>query len=171
MSQGFWLLIPSKIMNLQETLTEHYNNYQLKYLTNEQGEQLEIKNPYRHDNILVYCSDCEYIFCFATQHAHFTDTSSLCRYIDDFLSDLKVAVEFYLNNRPIFGGDVTIRDVDLWTSAGIELYLLTTGISLKTLVKQDSLDILTIKISSWSGQHDYTIHVSYHDGNYIVQQQ
>ncbi len=54
----------------------------------------------------------EYYFSFATQHRHTSDKNELIEIIKSFINAEKAAIEFYLNGKNRFGGEIEVSLLD-----------------------------------------------------------
>jgi len=88
----------------------------------------------------------EYIVSFATQHCHFEDDCyQVFEYINDIINDKSLPIEFFLNDKDLFGGELSRDEYD--------------NISVDVLVKhfgcnEDYILNLFYEIHSWSGTYD-----------------
>ena len=77
----------------------------------------EIKNPHWEENIKVV-DDGEITVYFASQHAHMeqmekNNIDGLTEYINDFLHEKKVVIEFFVGYSNILGGERYLSDIDI----------------------------------------------------------
>ena len=88
----------------------------------------------------------EYIVSFATQHCHFEDDCyQVFEYINNIINDNSLPIEFFLNDKDLFGGELSRDEYD--------------NISVDVLVKhfgcnEDYILNLFYEIHSWSGIYD-----------------
>ncbi len=87
----------------------------------------------------------EYIVIFSTQHAHYEDIDDVLDYINDIINEQVLPIEFYLDNKNIFGGDIPL---DLFNSLTIKSLANYFGFS------EDYISNLDYQITSWNGNYD-----------------
>ena len=89
----------------------------------------------------------EYIVAFSTQHRHFDaeDADELLDYIRSILDDRTLPLEFYQDEKPRFGGEIQVEDLDLLSVS----YLANEY----GFIHADLLS-LEYEIHSWSGKYD-----------------
>ena len=90
-------------------------------------------------------SNNEYIVIFSTQHAHFEDIDDVLDYINDIINEQVLPIEFYLDNKNIFGGDIPL---DLFNSLTIKSLANYFGVS------EDYISNFDYQITSWNGNYD-----------------
>lgn len=88
----------------------------------------------------------EYIVSFKTQHCHFeNDYEEIFEYINNIINDKSFPIEFFLNNKDLFGGEISKEEYD--------------NISIDSLAKhfgcsEDYILDFSYEIHSWSGKYD-----------------
>ena len=89
----------------------------------------------------------EYIVQFSTQHCHFDaeDADGLLDYIRSILNDQALPLEFYLDGKPGFGGEIPLEDLDRLSVSYLE--------NEYGFIHADLLS-LDYEIHSWSGKYD-----------------
>ena len=90
-------------------------------------------------------SNNEYIVIFSTQHAHFEGIDDVLDYINDIINEQVLPIEFYLDNKNVFGGDIPL---DLFNSLTIKSLANYFGFS------EDYISNLDYQITSWNGNYD-----------------
>ncbi|MBQ8257958.1 MAG: hypothetical protein IJY97_00200, partial [Clostridia bacterium] len=80
-------------------------------------ESAIIYNPFGNDNLYVYyMSDDEYdpfMVRFSYQHQHLPDIQSVKVWIDKIISGDLFAIEFFVDGRDCFGGEITREELDI----------------------------------------------------------
>lgn len=127
-------------------------------ITEEPNNELRIRNCLNGNKISVFKESyytqhmknvyAEYIVCFATQHRHFgqEDADDIAEYVTGILNDDILPLEFYLNGKDRFGGEIKKNDIE--------------RLSYDNLTKQygqyagDAWLSLEYEIRSWSGKYD-----------------
>lgn len=106
-------------MELFDRLTDTYTGYETRIESGNGKECFLIVNPFWDANISVSYED-GIIFRFCFQHAHFDgcddmdkNIDSLVEYINTFLNDKQVAVEFFQGERNLFGGSRYLDDINI----------------------------------------------------------
>ena len=88
----------------------------------------------------------EYIISFATQHRHFeNDVEEIKEYLSNIMNDQILPIEFYKNNKNIFGGEITI---DLYNNLSNKALADYYGCS------EEDISNYEYEIHSWSGKYD-----------------
>lgn len=90
-------------------------------------------------------SNNEYIVIFSTQHAHFEDIDDVLDYINDIINEQVLPIEFYLDNKNVFGGDIPL---DMFNNLTIKSLANYFGFS------EDYISNLDYQITSWNGNYD-----------------
>lgn len=81
--------------------TEKEDNTEYAKITNEEFDDVI--------EIFYYPEDYyEYYFSFATQHRHTSDKNELIEIIKSFINAEKTAIEFYVNGKKQFGGEIEV---------------------------------------------------------------
>ena len=110
------------------------------------GEKLEIYEE-------QYCSSdmkdvfVQYIVCFSTQHRHFDDLSEAENYIRMILTDDVLPIEFYIDGKRKFGGEISKADFE---RLSIEFLADRFGYTVDYIAQFD------YEIHSWSGKNNIT---------------
>ena len=104
---------------LTEKLTKVYEKYETKIESKNDGNYFVIVNPFWDENIQISDED-GIIFFFSFQHAHFDycdniddNIDCLIEYINAFLEEDRVAIEFLRGSTNLFGGDRSQDDIDI----------------------------------------------------------
>lgn len=110
----------------------------------ESGEKIEIyeDKSYSRDTKEEYL---QYIVCFSTQHCHFDDLSETEEYIRMILTDEVLPIEFYLDGKRQFGGELTR---DQYKGLNNELLAKLFGYTAEYISGFD------YEIHSWSGKYN-----------------
>ena len=120
------------------------------------NDRAVIKNPANDNRIEVFRETyaphapgeppyTEYIVCFSTQHRHMEDLDEVRDYIRMIMRDEVLPIEFYLNGKPGFGGEITKEEFTRLTpESAAELF----GLSPAYIRQFDC------QITSWSGKLD-----------------
>ncbi len=105
-------------MELFSKLTEVYKSYNTKIEKINGFDCFVIINPFGGDNIQVFDDD-GILFSFSYQHAHFDygedkdeNMEYLMDYVNDFLDEKQVVIEFFQGDINLFGGSRYIEDID-----------------------------------------------------------
>lgn len=106
-------------MELFNKLAETYASYETKIESVNGTDNFIIINPFWDENIRVSFED-GIIFFFSFQHAHFdycddldANIDCLVEYINAFLSEKQVAVEFFQETTNLFGGSRCLDEMNL----------------------------------------------------------
>ena len=115
--------------------------------TGEQIEVLEEKYYPKRDSITGTEDEAfvEYIVYFSTQHAHFEDLDDALEYVAAIIADEVLPIEFYLNGKRSFGGEITQADFEELSD---ELLAAEFGYFAK------DLSLFEYEIHSWSGRYN-----------------
>ncbi|MCL2817011.1 MAG: hypothetical protein FWD39_01315 [Clostridiales bacterium] len=106
---------------LKERLTETHSNCETKIKTEGGVNYFVIVNPSGGDDIRISCTDGEGInLSFASQGAHFgfcaenidDNVDALMGYINDYLCEKKVFIEFFHEETTLFCGEAYLNDLD-----------------------------------------------------------
>ena len=110
---------------LSEKLAVKYKDYETSVESENGMKYFVIINPFWNENIRI-TDDDGIIFFFSFQHAHFDycdDTNEnikcLIEYIDSYLSENRVVVEFLQDGKNLFGGDGCRNDIDMSSGESI----------------------------------------------------
>ncbi|MBR3299813.1 MAG: hypothetical protein IKI64_11565 [Clostridia bacterium] len=87
----------------------------------------------------------EYIVYFSTQHAHFEDLDDALEYVEAIIADEVLPIEFYLNEKRRFGGEITKEDFEELSAEFLASYY---GYTLEYLSQFE------YEIHSWSGRYN-----------------
>ena len=89
-------------------LRAHYPNRRITIRTNEHGHAFaEIETEGEPVTVWYDAEDPQpYMVCFAYQHIHCFNEEDALEWTEEFLSGEKSAIEFFVGNRPIVGGDI-----------------------------------------------------------------
>jgi len=120
-------------------LSEVYKDYEI-WLESEVGiDYIVIVNPFGGENIRISDED-GIIFFFSYHHAHFDygvdiddNIDCLVDYINSFLYERHVAIEFFHGDTNLFGGSRSLDDID--ASSGETLLKSFTGDNFSSLQK------------------------------------
>ena len=130
------------IKNINNIRYELKDNLLIIYNLNNDNKIEVINEIYKYEDSY---SD-EYIVSFATQHCHFEDDcDQVFEYINNIITDNYLPIEFFLNDKDLFGGELSRDEYD--------------NISIEVLVKhfgcnEDYILNLFYEIHSWSGTYD-----------------
>lgn len=138
-----------------DKLSVVYKKYNTRISLQNEILQFEIINPHKQENITVTNCDDELIFYFSYQHAHFrNEIDELISYINCFLSDEYVALEFFDGDKDLFGGGVSLQDVDVFSVNEIVAHFNYNLKSLDYYMNRSKRKIISYKIRCWSGTYD-----------------
>ena len=87
----------------------------------------------------------EYIVCFSTQHRHFEDLDDALEYVEAIIADEVLPIEFYLNGKRRFGGEIAKADFE---ELSVEFLAAHYGYSVEYLSQFE------YEIHSWSGRYN-----------------
>ncbi len=87
----------------------------------------------------------EYIISFSTQHCHLDDMEDVIDYVQRIIEDETLPLEFYLDGKRRFGGDILRAQLPLLSQAWL------AG---RFMVPQEQLAAYQFEIHSWSGKYD-----------------
>ena len=88
----------------------------------------------------------EFIVSFATSHRHFeNDMKDIIEFIDEIMKDKILAIEFFFDNKDVFGGEITR---DLYNNLSINNLVSYFGL------KSDDILNFEYEIHSFSGECD-----------------
>ena len=87
----------------------------------------------------------EYIVEFATQHRHFDDWEDTIDYVRELLEDETLPLEFYLDGKRRFGGDILRAQLPLLSQAML---------AERFMVPPEQIAAYQFEIYSWSGKYD-----------------
>lgn len=115
--------------------------------TGEHIEVLEEKYYPKRDSITGTEDEAfvEYIVYFSTQHAHFEDLDDALEYVAAIIADEVLPIEFYLNGKRSFGGEIAKSDFEVLSA---ELLSSEFGYFAK------DLSLFEYEIHSWSGRYN-----------------
>ena len=106
-------------MELFTKLTEAYKDYETRTELENGVNYFVIVNPFGGENIQISDED-GIIFFFSCQHAHFDfyddiddNIDCLIEYINSFLHEKQVAIEFFQGDINLFGGSRCLDDLDM----------------------------------------------------------
>jgi predicted transcriptional regulator len=109
-------------------------------------------------------------FYFSYQHAHFqNDIDELILYINCFLSDDYVALEFFDGDKDIFGGGVSLQDVDIFSADAIAARFGHNADLFNYYIDRSKSKAISYKARSWSGLHDVDAVIRKEGNSYIVE--
>jgi len=139
-----------------DKLKSIYTKYEFKISNINNTNIFEIINPFKNGNISVYLDEDDLTFYFSSQHCHFhNDFDGLVEYIDGFLSEKYVAIEFYISGKDSCGGSLDITEVDFSSPISIaKCFFKTNEITQNWFIEQFKNDKYQYKIRSWSGSKD-----------------
>lgn len=86
-----------------------------------------------------------YIVEFATQHRHFEDMEDAIDYVRELLEDETLPLEFYLDGKRRFGGDIRRAELPLLSQAML---------AERFMVPPEQIAAYQFEIYSWSGKYD-----------------
>lgn len=100
-------------MKVRATLINAYRDRQTEMWVRKGVLTFVIVNPHWDENITVESLHNELTFYFSYQHAHFDrDLEGLLAYIDGFLNEDHVVIEFFREEERLFGGARPLADLD-----------------------------------------------------------
>ena len=142
-------------MKLFETIIHAMTDYdvsvevkehELTIVNQENGNKLHVYEDMGYSQDMTICY-VEYIVEFSTQHHHFDadDEDDILEYILAILNDKVLPLEFYMNGKRRFGGEIEAEGLD--------------KLSVPFLAQQygyasDYLLAFEYEIHSWSGKYD-----------------
>jgi hypothetical protein len=157
-------------MDFFDKLSAVYNKYNTQISLQNDIPQFEIINPHKQENIIVTSCDDELTFYFSYQHAHFqNDIKELISYIDCFLSDEYVALEFFDGENNLFGGGVSLQDIDIFS---VNELAARFGYNLETfdyIINQSKCRVISYKACCWSGLYDADVTIRKKMDDFIVE--
>ena len=86
----------------------------------------------------------EYIVEFATQHRHFEDMEDAIDYVRELMDDETLPLEFYLDGKRRFGGDILRAQLPLLSQAML---------AERFMVPPEQIAAYQFEIYSWSGKY------------------
>lgn len=115
--------------------------------TGEHIEVLEEKYYPKRDSITGTEDEAfvEYIVYFSTQHAHFEDLDDALEYVAAIIADEVLPIEFYLNGKRSFGGEIAKSDFKVLSAEFLASYY---GYTVEHLLQFE------YEIHSWSGRYN-----------------
>lgn len=115
--------------------------------TGEHIEVLEEKYYPKRDSITGTEDEAfvEYIVYFSTQHAHFEDLDDALEYVAAIIADEVLPIEFYLNGKRSFGGEIAKSDFEVLSAEFLASYYGYTV---------EHLSQFEYEIHSWSGRYN-----------------
>ena len=115
--------------------------------TGEHIEVLEEKYYPKRDSITGTEDEAfvEYIVYFSTQHAHFEDLDDALEYVAAIIADEVLPIEFYLNGKRSFGGEIAKSDFEVLSAEFLASYY---GYTVEYLSQFE------YEIHSWSGRYN-----------------
>lgn len=157
-------------MKLFEKLSSTYEKFETQISVQNNTPQFEIINPHKPENIIVKIHNNELTFYFSYQHAYFqNDIAELILYINCFLSDDYVALEFFDGDKDIFGGGVSLQDVDIFSADAIAARFGHNIDSLNYYISRSKNKAISYKARSWIGIHDVDAVIRKEGNSYIVE--
>ena len=87
----------------------------------------------------------EYVVEFATQHRHFEDMEDAIDYVRELMEDETLPLEFYLDGKRRFGGDIRRAELPL---------LSRSMLAERFMVPPEQIAAYRFEIYSWSGKYD-----------------
>jgi len=106
-------------MDLFSKLVEVYKDYRTRIESIDGRDYFVIVNPSWDENIRVSEED-GIVFFFSNQHAHFDycddideNIDCLIEYINAFLHEKQVSIEFFQGDTDLFGGSRRLDDLDM----------------------------------------------------------
>ena len=91
-------------------MKEHFKNYTVDITEPENDSPYaKIYTDAASEPVTVYyeSDDCQpYTVCFSYQHVHCFSETDAVEWAEEFLSGKKSAIEFFIGDRPCFGGDI-----------------------------------------------------------------
>ena len=87
----------------------------------------------------------EYVVEFATQHRHFDDLEDAIDYVRELMDDETLPLEFYLDGKRRFGGDIRRAELPLLSQAML---------AERFLFPPEQIAAYQFEIYSWSGKYD-----------------
>lgn len=87
----------------------------------------------------------EYLVSFETQHCHLNDIDDIFNYIERIRSDDLLPIEFYLDDKRKFGGDIS---KEMFNELSINSLVDYFGFD------EDTLSNYNYEVHSWSGKYD-----------------
>ena len=118
------------------------NNFKYDYIDNK--IVIYNLNNSRYIEIIIDEYD-EYIVSFETQHCHFNDIEDIIDYINRIVEDDVLPIEFYINDKRKFGGDIS---KDFFNKLSIDSLVDYFGFD------EDTLSHFDYEVYSWSGVYD-----------------
>ena len=113
---------------------------------NYNGDKLVIYNSNNNRYIEIILDNYdEYIVSFQTQHCHFNDVEDILDYINRIIDDDVLPIEFYINDKKKFGGDIS---KDFFNTLSIDSLVDYFGFD------EDTLSHFDYEVYSWSGEYD-----------------
>ncbi len=115
--------------------------------TGEHIEVLEEKYYPKRDSITGAENEAfvEYIVYFSTQHVHFEDLDDALEYVAAIIADEVLPIEFYLNGKRSFGGEIAKSDFEVLSAEFLASYYGYTV---------EHLSQFEYEIHSWSGRYN-----------------
>ncbi|MDD2477166.1 MAG: hypothetical protein PHI32_14815 [Dysgonamonadaceae bacterium] len=157
-------------MDFFKKLSSVYKKYNTKISLKDGIKEFEIINPNKDGSITVLLSDDELTFYFSYQHTHFhNDIDKLIEYINLFLSDSYVALEFFDGDRRLFGGGVSLQDVNIFSADEIAKRFGYNEDSFNWYIENLKSKNLSFKVRSWSGLKDVDAIIIKKESTFIVE--
>lgn len=157
-------------MEYFDKLSAVYNKYNIRISLQNDIPQFEVINPHKPENIIVTDCDDELTFHFSYQHAHFqNDINELISYIDRFLSDEYVALEFFDEEKDMFGGGVSLQEVDIFSANEIAARF---GYNLEIIdyyINRSKSKVISYKARCWSGLYDADAIIRKKEDTFIIE--
>lgn len=125
-------------------LVEFVKNNNFKYDYSDNKIVIYNSNNSRYIEIILDVCD-EYIVSFETQHCHFNDVEDILDYINRIIDDDVLSIEFYINDKRKFGGDIS---KDFFNKLSIDSLVDYFGFD------EDTLSHFDYEVYSWSGVYD-----------------
>ncbi len=94
------------------TVAEYFSANDVRF--SDEGDSLDILNPFGKDPIRVYVEDIPhtpYTVCFSFQHRHLATVDEVVTYAGDIMSGNVFAIEFFKDGYKRFGGDLDAQEV------------------------------------------------------------
>lgn len=148
-----------------------YQNYNTRILSKGRKKEFYIINPNKAENIIITLRHNKLTFYFSYQHAHFDrDVNELIRYINLFLSDSYVALEFFDGDRHLFGGGVSIKEVNILSIDELANRFGLDEHSIDSSIRNSVSKAISYKSRSWSGLKDTDAIIKKTGDRYSVEQ-
>lgn len=153
-------------------LEENLKKYGATIYNYRGTEFIGIKNPYSDNNMAFTFGEEEFCMEFTFQTARFAygNEKDAVFHAEKYLTDKLVAVELFLNGKPLFGGSREVDGCNFNTPQEFALYYAVGNEQISNnLLGFMKNGGVTVKILSWSGKFDRSFEIKVDGENLSIE--